>query len=900
MKAETLNSRLSNQVKWTLYLSLALTVLLASLLAATGALAATPGSISLASSNAAGTQGNNNSNFSAISPDGRYVAFTSTATDLVTPATSGSQLFRKDLATGQIMLVSASSAGVQANNNSLYPDLSLDGRYVTFASVATNLVTPATSTVHIFRKDMSTGEVVIVSTNLAGAPGNNVSIYSAVSPDGRYVAISSAATNLVAPATSGQQVFLKDLANGHVTLASASPSGVQGNNTSVYPALSDDGRYVAFSSLATNFVAPVTTTVQVFRKDLSNGQIVLASAAPSGAQANNQSIYTSMSPEGRYIVFTSSGTNLVTPATTGQQVFRKDLATGLVSLVSGDMAGAQGNAGSISSCLSDDARFVSFSSNSTNLVTPATTGQQVFRKDIASGHVDLVSSNSNAAEGNAGSQVTWLSSMSGNGRFIAFDSMATNLVTPATTNQQVYRKQLSVNPNTWYFAEGTCRPGFEPYLTVQNPGPAFAAVTITYMKGDSTTETQTLTVPAHARSTVAVKGVLGEGNDAAFDFSSKVECTNGQQIIAERPMYFNYKPGVLNWNGGSDVMGALAPAPVFYFAEGTCRPGFDPYLTVQNPGMAEADVTITYMKGDGATLDQTLTVPAKTRSTVTVKNTLGEADDAAHDFSCKVSCTNGQRIVAERPMYFNYKPGVLNWNGGSDVVGALSPAPLFYFAEGTCRPGFDPYLTVQNPGAADAAVKITYMKGDGTTVSETLTVPANARSTVVVKNTLGEGNSAASDFSSKVECTNGQRIVAERPMYFNYKPGVLNWNGGSDVVGALNPAAAFYFAEGTARPGFDPYLTVQNPGAASAAVKITYMKGDGATLEQTFNVPAHSRYTVTVKQTLGEGNSEAYDFSSKVQCTNGELIIVERPMYFNYGPGVLNWNGGSDVVGYTP
>jgi hypothetical protein len=192
------------------------------------------------------------------------------------------------------------------------------------------------------------------------------------------------------------------------------------------------------------------------------------------------------------------------------------------------------------------------------------------------------------------------------------------------------------------------------------------------------------------------------------------------------------------------------------------------------------------------------------------------------------------------------------------------------------------------------------MKGDGTTTPQTLTVPANTRSTVIVKNTLGEGNDAAHDFSSKVECTNGQSIIAERPMYFNYKPGVLNWNGGSDVMGALAPAPTFYFAEGTCRPGFDPYITIQNPGAVDAAVKITYMKGDGSTLDQTITVPAHSRSTVTVKQTLGEGDDAAHDFSSQVQCTNGQEIIAERPMYFNYKPGVLNWNGGSDVVGYTP
>ncbi|MHB8893692.1 MAG: glycoside hydrolase family 9 protein [Candidatus Geothermincolia bacterium] len=110
-----------------------------------------------------------------------------------------------------------------------------------------------------------------------------------------------------------------------------------------------------------------------------------------------------------------------------------------------------------------------------------------------------------------------------------------------------------------------------------------------------------------------------------------------------------------------------ASASAFFFAEGTARPGFEPYLCVQNPGATAADVKITYMKGDGTTSVQTISVGATSRSTVVVKDFLGSADDAAHDFSAKVECTNGQGIIAERPMYFNYG-GV--WSGGHDVVGA--------------------------------------------------------------------------------------------------------------------------------------------------------------------------------------------------------------------------------------
>ncbi len=447
------------------------------------------------------------------------------------------------------------------------------------------------------------------------------------------------------------------------------------------------------------------------------------------------------------------------------------------------------------------------------------------------------------------------------------------------------QRRITRLDTAFYFGEGTCRPGFDPYLAIQNPGSEDAKVKVTYMLGDGTGKRQDIVVPAHSRRTLHPADALGTGDDAAHDFSAKVECTNGQQIIAERPMYFNYKGA---WTGGHDVVGLPTPASTFYFAEGTCRPGFDPYLSILNPGAADASVTITYMKGDGTTDTQTLNVVKGSRSTVVVKDKLGEGDDAAHDFSAEVECTNDQQIVAERPMYFNYKG---QWTGGSVVMGATSTSRIFYFAEGTCRPGFDPYFCIQNPGSKDASVKITYMMGDGTTDTQELTTAKNSRSTVVVKDKLGEGDDASHDFSAKVETTNNVTILAERPMYFNYK-GV--WTGGHDVVGADTPATVFDFAEGTCRPGFDPYIAIANPSSSDAKVKVTYMLGDGTGKSQDIVVPANSRRTLHPQDAIGMGDDSAHDFSARVESTNGMPIIAERPMYFDY----MGWTGGSCVVGY--
>ena len=117
---------------------------------------------------------------------------------------------------------------------------------------------------------------------------------------------------------------------------------------------------------------------------------------------------------------------------------------------------------------------------------------------------------------------------------------------------------------------------------------------------------------------------------------------------------------------GVTLYRGFSVSSLFYFAEGTCRPGFDPYFCIQNPGSAAADVTLTYMKGDNTVARDNVTVPPNSRATVSPRTKLGTGNDASHDFSTTVACTNGKQIIAERPMYFNYN-GV--WTGGHDVVG---------------------------------------------------------------------------------------------------------------------------------------------------------------------------------------------------------------------------------------
>ena len=834
---------------------------------------AAPGDVILVSSDATGAQGNGISPWPSISGDGRYVAFASASTNLV-PGVTGTQVYRKDLVTGEVKLCSTDAAGAQGNNFSQEPSISFDGRYVAFQSTATNLVTPATTGQQVFRKDMVTGEVKLCSVDSAGTQGNNNSDSSSISSDGRYVAFQSTATNLVTPATSNRQTFRKDLVTGEVKLCSANVAGSQANATCTWVSISSDGRYVVFYTPATNLVSPATSGNQVFRKDLVTGEVGLVSADVAGLQGNGNSLVPSISSDGRYVSFLSAATNLVTPASSGTQFFRKDMVTGEVRLVSADAAGVQGNGAGELSSISSDGRYVAFYSNATNLVSPATSGIQMFRKDMVTGEVLLVSSNAAGTQGNANSLGQ---SISSDGRYVAFHSPATNLVTPATTLTQAFCKELAT-PYYFYFAEGYTGSGFQEYLCLGNASTNPITVKTTYLYKDGTTKEETYGVPGNSRATINVN--LAAGADK--DVSIKCECDN--PFIAERPMYFDYQE---MWTGGHDAVGARAPALAWYFAEGYTGTGFDEWICVLNPGDVPANLTLYFQtQEEGEKKVEGFSVAAHSRGSFSANLIL---DNKSYQTS--LALTSDHPVVAERPMYFSYSgTGGYGWTGGSCVMGVPLLSSSYYFAEGTTRAGFEEWLTIQNPGAADISVHAVYYLREGAPVEKDYAVPSGRRSTVLV-NSASVGVGSEKDVSVLLTCSTP--FLAERPMYFNYQGlGNWGWTGGHCVIGAGAPAQEWFFAEGYTGQYFEEWLCIQNPGSAAADVTITYYpEGGGAAIVRNHSVAAGSRYTVPVNVDAGTNLA----MSAKVSST--QPVIVERPMYFNFNGA---WSGGHDVVGYVP
>jgi hypothetical protein len=279
-----------------------------------------------------GGQGTADSDQPSISGNGRYVAFHSHALNLVHGGTTASgNVFIHDMVTGTTTLASVSSDGAQGDNLSANPSLNGDGRYVAFESVATNLVPGQTAVgENVYVHDMVTGTTTNASLNRNGGENRADSLDPAISADGRFVAFSSWANNLVIGDSNNQyDVFEHDMTTGttiRVSLA-AKGSGWQANNLSLSPSISGDGRYVAFESLAANLVPGDTNGhYDIFVRDTWAHDTAPVSTSSSGGQADRASRYPSISAEGTAVGLQSVSANLESGDTKGfMDVFKKTL-----------------------------------------------------------------------------------------------------------------------------------------------------------------------------------------------------------------------------------------------------------------------------------------------------------------------------------------------------------------------------------------------------------------------------------------------------------------------------------------------------------------------------------------------------------------------------------------------
>jgi Tol biopolymer transport system component len=396
-----------------------------------------PGATTRVSTATGGDQGNGASFVPAISADGRYVAFYSDASNLVAGDTNGARdVFVRDMQTNETTRVSVSSSGAEANGDSFAPALSSDGRYVAFSSAATNLVDGDTNDANdIFIRDRQANTTTRVSVGFDGSQANGGSDQPSLSGDGSLVAFTSLASNIVSgDANNLRDAFVYNRQTGTAQDVSVSTEGVQSDLESATPVLSANGKFVAYSSFGDNLIPDDENEGNdIFVRDLTANTTERVSEFTGNYEAEGDSQRPSISADGRYVAFDSDDWDLVWGDTNDSfDVFVNDRATTITTRVSVDDNGTQSNADSFRPSISADGRYVAYYSEASNLVSGDTNGgTDVFVYDRRSGATKRVSVAAGGEEA-AGDSVR--PAIDGSGHLAAFESDASNLV-PGDTNR---------------------------------------------------------------------------------------------------------------------------------------------------------------------------------------------------------------------------------------------------------------------------------------------------------------------------------------------------------------------------------------------------------------------------------------------------------------------------------
>ncbi len=379
--------------------------------------------------------GNGNSDPARISSDGRYIVFASESDNLVANDTNGvSDIFVHDQLTCATSRVSLSSAGLQSTGGeSTNPQISNDGRYVVYQSLATNLVSGDTNGAEdVFLRDRNTNVTSRISVSSAGAQGGLGlgSFNAAFSGDGNYVAFESSANFVGGTDANGTlaDIYLRDISGGTTTLISVNSVGQQADSESREPSISGDGNLVAFMSFGSNLIAGDSSDPDVFVRNRLNNTTELVSVDSSGQQVPNNFAEPGpeISADGRYVVFVSTASFNPIDDNGVNDIYLRDRSLGITELVSIDFEGNAADGDSSAPSISTDGTLVTFESNAADLTNNDTEGQlDIFLRNRSTATTLRISQNTIQAGGTSSS---FRASISTDGRYIAFTSNADNLL----------------------------------------------------------------------------------------------------------------------------------------------------------------------------------------------------------------------------------------------------------------------------------------------------------------------------------------------------------------------------------------------------------------------------------------------------------------------------------------
>jgi Tol biopolymer transport system component len=496
------------------------------------------GTTLLVSASTNGAPGNGASRSAAMTPDGQFVAFVSEATNLVAgDANRIADVFMRDVQAAVTTLVSVGARSTNATailpgGSSESPEITPDGRFVAFSSTATNLVPGVSSTEDIYVRDVLAGTTIWASSgmraNLQSVTGktNGVCYNLAVSDDGKFVAYQASVSPLPSLTYSG--IILRyglDTGVTDLVHTNAATSMFQADETRNLD-LTTDGRFVAFTA-NTNGVQGTTMCIQVW--DANSGMLTLGSGDLSGeVPTGSLSMRPVLDSTGRYVAFLSNAGLTTNPPASGWHLYVRDLASAATTLLDADTNGTGSALGPNSvPCLSADGRFTAFECADGNLVaTDNNHNLDVFVRDLAPGTNDLISASHPALAAtapNGPSFVTPLSS-SADGRFIAFASEADNLVANDTNGfRDVFVRDLATNATVLVSADPFGLPGngisFEPVISGDGRVVAFTSSATNLVAGDTNKATDIFVRDLQTRTTTlasAKAGSAGPANKSSY------------------------------------------------------------------------------------------------------------------------------------------------------------------------------------------------------------------------------------------------------------------------------------------------------------------------------------------------------------------------------------------------
>ncbi len=407
----------------------------------------------------------------AMSADGRWVAFTSQATNLTGDGGFNAvEVYRRDFQTGLTERVSLAHDAGAADGPSSWPSISADGRMVAFSSWASDLVDHADDNdrADIFVRDMDTGTTIMLGkSGQGGIQGDANAARPSISADGNWVVFQSSATNLDPRVDPGvTHIYIGEVGQHDFELVSVSTAGVVGNDSSEGATVSGDGRYVAFATYATNLGGNVSSgmlepvrNIYIRDRELETTTLVTQGFSGAGdlwqtAPANGDSGSPQVSAQGTYIVFDSAASNLLqAPDTNGtSDIFLYEIGASMgqgTSRISDSADGTQADEDCMRPAISGNDRYIVFDSATQVLAEGKTTSHlDVLVYDRTAEEFKRVSHRSDGVEGDGPSQAA---AITNDGRFVAFVSGATNLHPGGTSHEHVYRADRMVleGPDEW-------------------------------------------------------------------------------------------------------------------------------------------------------------------------------------------------------------------------------------------------------------------------------------------------------------------------------------------------------------------------------------------------------------------------------------------------------------------